>query len=335
MRKKQWIWLIAAVCVFAVTGVLSVAMNTWARRTTSELSGLSGLRGADTRYTSAAFPSEYFVAVVDIEGTIVSEGGAASLAAGGYDQEYLLDYVDRLMECDKNVGILLNINSGGGEMSASDELYLKLMDYKEATGNPIFAYFGNTACSGAYYIAMAADEIWANRNSICVNIGVYIETYNLSGLFDKYGVEEIMIRSSDNKGIGAVGQPWTDEQLAIYQSIVDLYYDQFLEVVSAGRGMTKEQVRQLDDGREMLAKQALEAGFVDGIGRYEEYTAQVLGYYTDEVVLYEEPAPVNAYLSLFDYLYTKLESLVPHSEAEVVRGLMDRDGGIVVMAYAG
>lgn len=329
MKKKQWIWLIVAVCVFAAAGVSSVVVNTWARRSTADMLGV--FAGASA---GSVFPQEDFIAVVDIEGTITDSSGASLLTDGGYDQEYLKDYIDRLMDCDSNVGILLNIDSGGGQIGASDDMYLKLLDYKETTGRPVYAYFGDYACSGAYYIAMAADEIWANRNSMCVNIGVYIQTYNLTGLFEKYGVEQIMIKSSENKGIGSVGQPWTEEQLAIYQSIVDLYYDQFLEVVADGRGMTKEQVRALDDGREMLAKQALDAGFIDGIGRREEYEQQVLDYFGGDAILYEEEPAVSG-LDLLGGLLGKLDTVGSRSELELLQGLMDRDGGIVVMAYAG
>ena len=336
MSKRQWIWLIVAVAVFALAGAASVAVNTWQKRSVAEMYGSmdSLLVGAYAVEEEFYFPDEPFIAKLDIEGTIMSGGGVTSFAADGFDLDYILDYIDRLAACENNAGILLFIDSGGGEMKASDEVYLKLMDYKRETGRPVYAYFDGTACSAAYYIAMAADNIWANRNCVCVNIGVYIETYNLKGLFDKYGVEEIMIKSSDNKGIGALGQEWTEEQLAIYQSIVDLYYDQFLDVVSAGRGMTKDQVKALDDGREMLASQALQAGFIDGVCRYSEYEDYLLS--STGMLLYEEePAELDMLTQMLQNIYGRLEALTPRSEVEIVRDFMNADNGIVVMAYAG
>jgi len=337
MSKRQWIWLIVAVAVFALTGVASVAMNTWrSDRLADAYSSMGSLYGglADVQ-EEIAFPNEPFIAEIDIEGTILSgDGGVTSYMGEGFNLDYILDYIDRLMDCEQNAGILLYIDSGGGEVKASDEVYLKLMDYKEATGRPIYAYFDSVACSGAYYIAMAADNIWANRNCICVNIGVYVSTYNLRGLFEKYGVEEVLIKSSENKAIGSIGQEWTEEQRAIYQSIVDLWYNQFVDIVAAGRGMTPEQVKTLDDGREMLAAQALEAGFIDGICRWEEYRN-----YLEEntgMSLYEEaPAEMDMFTQLLQNIYGKLEALTPRSEAEILRDFMDRDSGIVVMAYAG
>lgn len=341
MSRKQWIWLIVAVLLFAGAGTVSVVVNTWSQQTVMEsldsfvLDISDSIDGFYDDTELYGFPGEPFLAQMDISGTIAGSSSVSGLVASDFDLDYTLDYIDRLMECPENEGILLYVNSGGGEMAASDEVYLKLLDYKKETGRPVYAYFDSTACSGAYYIAMAADEIYANRNCICVNIGVYIQTYNLSGLFEKYGIEQVMIRSSDNKGIGAMGQPWTEEQLAIYQSIVDLYYDQFLEVVADGRDMTKDMVRELDDGREMLASQALQAGFIDGIGRFEEYREQVAGYYDDIEFYAESPVQMNYFSMLLQDIYGAVEAVTPRTELEMLQGLMEEDDGIVVMAYAG
>jgi len=334
MTKKQGIWLVVAVVLFVATSILGIVSASWSHNAISEpLIDTPDILSAVE--SDAIFPAESFLAVVKVAGTIMETDPATTYMTDGFDLAYTLDYIDRLTTSDSNAGILLFINSGGGEMAASDDLYLKLMDYKERTGRPVYAYFDDYACSGAYYIAMAADEIWANRNSICVNIGVYISTYNLSQLFENYGIEQVMIRSSENKGIGAVGIPWTEEQTAVYQSIVDLYYDQFLDVVAAGRGMTKDGIRKLDDGREMLAAQALEAGFIDGIGRYEEYTDRVLSYYDYEAVLYEEEPATDIFTTMFRFFYGKLEALIPVSEGELLRDFVSSQDGIVVMAYAG
>ena len=337
MSKRQWIWLIVAVAVFALTGVTSVVTNVWAER--NRANTLDRVRDSFAMSyggmeAEPELPAEPFYAKIDIKGTILSDSGAGlSMGVTEFNLDYILDYIDRLMDCEENRGIVLFVDSGGGEVKASDEVYLKLMDYKTATGRPVYAYFDGTACSGAYYIAAAADSIWANRNCLCVNIGVYTQVYNLHDLFEKYGVKEIMIKSSENKGIGAMGQEWTEEQLAIYQSIVDLWYDQFLGVVAEGRGMTKEQVKALDDGREMLAPQALEAGFIDGICRYEEFRDYLLQ--DGDVVLYEEERREDSLSMLLPYLYGQLERLVPRSEAEILRDLMNEHDGITVMAYAG
>lgn len=121
------------------------------------------------------------------------------------------------------------------------------------------------------------------------------------------------------------------EQRDIIQSIVDVYYQQFLEVVSAGRDMTPEEVQQRDDGREMVAVQALEAGFVDGIGRYGDYQAQVLEELGDTVILYTVSAPESSLINLLDLF----SSHIPQSDSQVWQEFMDEHSGMVVMAYAG
>ena len=177
---------------------------------------------------------------------------------------------------------------------------------------------------------MASDEIVANRNCICVNIGVYISTYNLSKLFDKYGIEQVNFKSSENKGIGMMGVPWTDEQKEIYQSIVDEYYAQFLEIVAKGRNMTVDQVRRLDDGREMLASQALKAGFIDSIDRYENYEKKVLAAAGTEKLYEPSAAPLN-----WQDLLQQFTSALPKSDTQAVMEFAETHSDIVVMAYAG
>ena len=333
MDKKRFLWFLLAAAVFVAAGVAGVnsavrareASVKYAEQAASMFTGLSsGSEG------SLSLPSEPYIARVDVDGTIMSSSGNPVSGGTGYDHDALLKYVDALTADENNKGILLYIDSPGGEMKASDELYLKLMDYKKATDRPIWCYFDGTACSGGYYVAMASDEICADRNCMCVNIGVYISTYNMSGLFEKLGVEQIAFKSHENKGIGMTGIPWTDEQKEIYQTMVDLMYDQFLDVVAQGRHMTKAQVKQKDDGREMLASQALEAGFIDSIGRYEEYRDSVLER-AGVSNLYEYKKTVPAWQELLQYFY----SAMPRSDTQALLDFARDNSGFVVMAYAG
>ena len=334
MNKKQFLWFLLAVVIFVGAGWMGVRSAVSAREQMAAYSQQAAESFASTlagtKSTGYDFPAEPYVARVDVEGTILSESAGMSLASGGgYDHEAVLDYVDALMADENNTGMLLFVDSPGGEMGAADELYLKLMDYK-ATGRPIWCYFDSTACSGGYYIAMASDEIAANRNCMCVNIGVYIATYNFSGLFEKLGVEQIAFKSSENKGIGMTGIPWTEEQKEIYQSIVDEDYDLFLEIVAQGRGMTKDEVKERDDGREMTAKQALAAGFIDGICRYEEYEASVLDKAGTQV-LYELPEAEDTISSLLRFFVSNM----PQSDTQALSRFAESHSGIVVMAYGG
>lgn len=327
MNKKQFIWLLIALLLFAATGVTGALMARTAREQSAALleGGLSAL--FSTEEAAAERPTEPYVARVGVEGSIMSDG---ALYGEGFDLDYTLACIEDYMADENNVGLFLYVNSPGGEMNASDTLYYKLMDYKAETGRPIYCYFDDYACSGGYYVAMPADEIYANRNSMCVNIGVYISTYNFSGLFEKAGVEEIIFRSSENKGIGMPGSPWTEEQKEIYQSMVDLHYQQFLEVVAEGRGMSTDEVKRRNDGREMLAAQALEVGFIDGICRLEEYEQAVLADFDDGTVIYEPAYAPNPMEELLSYL----DSRLPQSDSQIWMDFAEKNGGAVVMAYA-
>ena len=331
MNKKQFLWLLAALVLFVGVGWLGIRTAQESREQAASAvsaaeetisSMMTGLEPIDYA------PNEPYIAKVSVEGTIAA-ASAAAYPAIGYDHEGILAYIDELMDDENNIAMYLYIDSPGGEMAAGDELYLKLMEYKSVTGRPIYCYFDTQACSGGYYVAMAADEIQANRNCICVNIGVYITAYNLSGLYEKLGVEQVVFKSSENKGIGLEGVEWTDEQREIYQDIVDLYYDQFVEIVAAGRGMSKAQVRERDDGREMLASQALEAGFIDGICTQNEFESELterLG-----VGIYEPTTEENG---LFTLLRQYISSVMPRSDMQTLREFADMHSGIKVMAYA-
>ena len=330
MNKKQFMWFLLAMVIFVVTGFAGVNSALSARERSVELAEKAAGMFSGMSEGKLNLPSEPYVAKVPVEGTIADTDSSVGLQGGGYDHEGLLKYIDSLIKDENNVGMLLYIDSPGGEIKAGDELYLKLMDYKEATGRPIWCYFDGTACSGGYYVAMASDEICADRNCICVNIGVYISTYNLSKLFDKYGIEQVNFKSSENKGIGMMGVPWTDEQKEIYQSIVDEYYAQFLEIVAKGRNMTVDQVRRLDDGREMLASQALKAGFIDSIDRYENYEKKVLAAAGTEKLYEPSAAPLN-----WQDLLQQFTSALPKSDTQAVMEFAETHSDIVVMAYAG
>ena len=157
--------------------------------------GFGKLISSEITVTETTKPSESF-AVINIKGTI--QAGNEGSARVGYDHFATLDYIDQLMNDESNKGIFLDVDSGGGTVYESDEMYLKLMEYKESTGRPVHAYFNGTACSGAYYISCAADYISQNRNGWTGSIGVIISLVNYSELYDKLGIEEILITSGDN-----------------------------------------------------------------------------------------------------------------------------------------
>ena len=253
-------------------------------------------------------------AVINIIGTI--QAGNEGTARIGYDHNATLKYIDELMEDETNTGIFLDVDSGGGTVYESDEMYLKLMEYKEKTGRPIHAYFNGTACSGAYYISCAADYISQNRNGWTGSIGVIISTTNVSELYNKLGIKEVLITSGGNKGMGSAGSEMTDEHIAIYQALVDEAYDQFVDIVALGRNLTEERTRQIADGRIYSALQAKEIGLIDEVQPYEDAIS-----YMEEVTESEKYYKPLYTLTKWEELMTSVEAVMPKSDMQMAAEL--------------
>ncbi len=186
-----------------------------------------------------------------------------------YNQEWLLDTIEDLEKDENNVGIMLVIDSPGGAVYEADETYLALRKYKNS-GKEIWAYFKSMAASGGYYIACAADYIYANRNTLTGSIGVIFgPTFDATVLLDKIGVKATSFASGRNKGMLNFNSPLTPEQQKIMQSLVDETYEQFVGIVAQGRKKSIDEVKALADGRVYTANQAKANGLIDNVGTLE------------------------------------------------------------------
>lgn len=271
-------------------------------------------------------PPESF-AIIHIKGVI--QGRSDGIARMGYDHDAIKEYIDELIEDESNKGIFLDVDSGGGTVYHSDEMYNKLLEYKEKTGRPVHAYFNTMAASGAYYISCAADFISANKNCWTGSIGVIISLTNLSELYDKVGIDEILITSGSNKGMGSPGSPMSEEHLAIYQSLVDESYDEFVNVVSTGRGLDPSRVREIADGRIYSAKQAKEIALVDDIQSYEEAIESMEE--LTGVEGYDKPLYTPTFI---EQLFAKIEDVKPKSEMEIAVNMVNSQlAGVPLYMY--
>lgn len=205
-----------------------------------------------------------YIARIDIKGVIQEKNET-------YNQKWLLDMIGSLMKDENNKGLFIYVDSPGGSVYEADELYLKLCEYKETTGRPIYAYFAHMAASGGYYIGCVADYIMANRNCTTGSIGVIMgPVYTLTGLFEKYGIESTSITAGKNKNMFNINEPITAEQRQIIQDYINEAYDQFTGIVAKERSLPIERVRELADGRIYTANQALEIKLIDKICGYDE-----------------------------------------------------------------
>lgn len=321
MNKKQIIGLIVAVLCFVFVG----ASNVLVRHAAGRQEALSAIQNSSKPVTN-------YIGVLNIAGTIQANTDTSYLfsEATGYNHNLLMSSVDDMMNDPNNKGLLLNLNTPGGTVYEADELYLKIMEYKENTGRPVYAYMHSYAASGGYYLACAADEIFANRNTLTGSIGVIVSTYDMSELYAKLGIKEVNITSGKNKAMGSMGTPMTEEQIGIYQAYVDEAYNQFVNIVAVGRGLSREKVLELADGRIYSAAQALELDLIDGISGYEDYISMINEDFGGAITFYQP----SEELSYFSMLFNKLQTLVPKSESQILEELADSTESGVLMYYA-
>lgn len=196
------------------------------------------------------------VAIVEVFGTITSP----------YD---VIRQLKKYGEDGSIPSVVLHINSPGGGVAASQEIYEEINKLREK-GVKVVASMSAVAASGAYYIACAADTIVANPGTLTGSIGVIFEWPILSELMRKLGVKLEVIKSGDMKDVGSIGRPITRREREMLQSVVDDTYNQFVEVISRERGLPIEDVIELADGRIFTGNQARDLGLVDVIGNFED-----------------------------------------------------------------
>lgn len=208
-----------------------------------------------------------YTGVLVVNGEIAGSSDTAST----YQHSWTLARIREMKNDQLNEGILLYVNSPGGSVFETDELYTELKKYKKQTKRPVYAYFDEMAASGGYYIAAGSDKIIANRLCTTGSIGVYMgPVIDSSKLLTKLGVGVKYIKSGRNKAMGNPFTPLTKEQEEIYQSQIDEYYERFAKIVSRGRHLPMETVYTVADGRSYTAKQALANHLIDEIGNYNQ-----------------------------------------------------------------
>ena len=166
--------------------------------------------------------------------------------------------------------VILEINSPGGGITASDIIYKEILEFKEKTSKKIIVSMQDVAASGAYYISAAADKIISHPTTVTGSIGVIMPLLNIADLVEKYGIEDTSVKSGDMKNIGSPLKKMSDEEREALHDIVDEMYTRFLNIIADGRNMKIEDVRKLSDGRIYTGKQALENGLVDQLGYMDD-----------------------------------------------------------------
>lgn len=172
--------------------------------------------------------------------------------------------------------ILLEINSPGGEVTASDIIYQQLKKVQRETEKPVVAIIGTMGASGAYYVACAAGKIMAHPTSIIGSIGVLMQAMNLEELAKKVGLKAITLKSEKTpmKDVLSPFKEITPEERVMLMTIINSIYDRFIDIVSESRKLSREEVIKIADGGIFTAVQAKELGLIDAIGYREDAIAE-------------------------------------------------------------
>lgn len=188
------------------------------------------------------------------------------------DAETTVKNLERYAENQNIAAVILRIDSPGGGVAASQEIYEAVKRVREG-GKFVIASMASVAASGGYYIACGADTIMANPGTTTGSIGVIAEMLNATELMKKIGVHFEIIKSGKFKDTGSPFRPMNEEDRRQLQSYVDNAYQQFVDVVVSERNLTTEEVLKYADGRIYTGQQAHELQLIDLLGTYEDAVA--------------------------------------------------------------
>jgi protease-4 len=228
------------------------------------------------------------VAVVEISGVMT-------------DAESAVRQLKRYAQDESIPSIVLRIDTPGGTAAVAQEIYDQIGKARQS-GKKVVASMGPLAASGGYYVACAADTIVANPATLTGSIGVQMQLPRTDELFKKIGVEFRVVKSGRHKDIGSPYRPMTEEEKRILQTVIDDSYQQFVDVIVAGRGLPREDVLAVADGRIFTGRQAQGLGLVDEMGTYQEailMAAQMGGIDGEPHVIRERPRRKD----LFDIVF--------------------------------
>lgn len=269
------------------------------------------------------------IALISLQGPI-SADTSNSILGDMNSAESALKALEKAVN-DKSVkGVLLRINSPGGTVAMSQELYSAVLRIR--TAKPVVVSMGDVAASGGYYAASAADRIFADPGTLTGSIGVIMGTLNIQELLtQKLGIEPVIIKSGKFKDTGSMYRKMTAEEKTLMQNLINSAYDQFLNAIINGRInrkdsyeagktiLTEQNLKKYADGRVLTGEQAYKTGFVDKLGGLYEAKVVVRKMAKEKfpsistgipVVTYNKPTGLN------ELFFGMAESVLPYRNIE-------------------
>lgn len=287
--RRVWPWVLVSLALLALLliGVIAIALI---------ITLSSG--GASSSATPTQWQESYVsgegdskIAVLPVSGTITDSTSGGALSAGGATPDALRSQLQQAEEDSSVEAVILEVNSPGGGVVPSDQMYRLVQDFEERTGKPVLASMGSTAASGGYLVSAAADTIVANPSTTTGSIGVIFNYTNFEEGLDKIGVDPQPLTTGENKNLASPADELGEQERSILQEQIGQSYDQFVSAVVEGRDLSEDRVRDLADGRTYTGEQAEANGLVDELGGLDRAAAEArerADIQQAEVVRYEQ-----------------------------------------------
>jgi protease-4 len=239
------------------------------------------------------------VAVIRVEGDIVRGEGTrdpfGAVAIAGSD--VICRRIHEAADDPQVAAIVVRIDSPGGDGNASDLIWRELVRARKEKKKPVIASMGDTAASGGYYVAVGADEIFAEPSTVTGSIGVFVPHFDAGELFDKLGLHFVTVKRGASADLFSPSRTLTDEERRTLQAAVETMYDLFLDRVAQSRSMTKPEVDDVGRGRVFTGAQALKLRLVDRMGSLQDAIATAKRYAGVADAEIEDELPVQVELA--------------------------------------
>lgn len=249
--------------------------------------------------------SKPHTAMVVIKGEIASGGEASA--------DLVVSAIRSAFEDQGAQAVVLLINSPGGSPVQAGIINDEIRRLKVKHGKPVYAVVEETCASAAYYIAVAADQIYVDKASVVGSIGVLMDGFGFTGLMDKLGVERRLMTAGENKGFMDPFSPQTEKQRAFAQAMLDQIHQQFIAVVKAGRGTRLKETPETFSGLFWTGQQAVEMGLADHLGN--------LDYVAREVVKAEDVVDYTLKDNVAERLVKRFGASIGESAVRAIRTL--------------
>jgi len=218
------------------------------------------------------------IGVVDLDGVILSP-------------QPVVGQLKKLADDSSIKAIILHVNSPGGGVAASEEIYREVKRIREDKKKRIVVSIETVGASGAYYIASASNKIYADQGSIVGSIGVIAEWVNYGDLLKWAKLKSIVFKSGEFKDTGNPARELTPAEQAYMQGLIDNMFGQFVQAVADGRGMKFDDVKAIANGKVWTGKEALSMKLIDNVGDFEAVvkdTAQSVGISGEPTLVHPE-----------------------------------------------